>query len=174
VIPRPEFNLLLGEVLKEAESRPGISDGKARLLINGSIMDDPDFIENVEDLGAIVVTDTLCFGARSFWDMTDETGDPFESLIDRYYNHASCPRMAGEYQNRLKFIKRQIERADVDGVILEHIKFCDLHGTDNALLKKDLEKDGVATIELERQYGPLADAGRIRTRIQAFLERIGD
>jgi len=62
----------------------------------------------------------------------------------------------------------------VNGVILEHIKFCDLHGTDNALLKKDLEKDGVATIELERQYGPLADAGRIRTRIQAFLERIGD
>ncbi|MBW2622064.1 MAG: 2-hydroxyacyl-CoA dehydratase [Deltaproteobacteria bacterium] len=173
VMPRPEFNLALGEILKEAESRPGISNSKARLLINGSIMDDPDFIENVEDLGAIVVTDTLCFGARSFWDMTDESGDPFESLIDRYYNHVSCPRMAGEYQNRLKFIKKQIERADVNGVILEHIKFCDLHGTDNALLKKDLQKDGIATLELERQYGPLADAGRIRTRIQAFLERIG-
>jgi benzoyl-CoA reductase/2-hydroxyglutaryl-CoA dehydratase subunit BcrC/BadD/HgdB len=60
----------------------------------------------------------------------------------------------------------------VDGAILEHIKFCDIHGTDNALLKGDLEKAGIPAIELERQYGPLADAGRIRTRIQAFLERI--
>ena len=76
--------------------------------------------------------------------------------------------MAGEYPRRLDFVKEQIERAGVDGVILEYIKFCDIHGTDNALLKKDLEKAGIATIELERQYGPLADAGRIRTRVQAF------
>jgi len=40
-------------------------------------------------------------------------------------------------------------------------------------LKKDLEEDGIPVMELERQYGPLADAGRIRTRVQAFLERIG-
>ena len=81
--------------------------------------------------------------------------------------------MAGEYSTRLAFVKDQIERAGVKGVILEHIKFCDLHGTDNALLKRDLEKEGIAVLELERQYGPLADAGRIRTRVQAFLERIG-
>jgi len=81
--------------------------------------------------------------------------------------------MAGEYARRLNFIRSQAERAHVQGVILQHIKFCDLHGTDNALLKKDLEEQGIAAIELERQYGPLADAGRIRTRVQAFLERIG-
>jgi len=124
-------------------------------------------------LGAVVVTDTLCFGTRYFWDLTDETGDAFDALVERYYNHAPCPRMAGQYKRRLAFVKEQIERARIDGAILEHIKFCDLHGTDNALLKKDLEKAGIPTIELERQYGPLADAGRIRTRVQAFLERIG-
>jgi benzoyl-CoA reductase/2-hydroxyglutaryl-CoA dehydratase subunit BcrC/BadD/HgdB len=80
--------------------------------------------------------------------------------------------MAGEYTRRRGFVKDQIERARVDGVILEHIKFCDVHGTDNALLKEDLQEAGVPVIELERQYGPLADAGRIRTRVQAFLERI--
>jgi benzoyl-CoA reductase/2-hydroxyglutaryl-CoA dehydratase subunit BcrC/BadD/HgdB len=81
--------------------------------------------------------------------------------------------MTGAYPQRLAFLREQIERAGVKGVILQHIKFCDLHGTDNALLKRDLEKDGVPVMELERQYGPLADAGRIRTRVQAFLERIG-
>jgi benzoyl-CoA reductase/2-hydroxyglutaryl-CoA dehydratase subunit BcrC/BadD/HgdB len=136
-------------------------------------MDDVDFIANVEDLGAIVVTDALCFGTKSFWNLVDESGDVFENLVDRYYEHPPCPRMTGAYPQRLAFVKEQVERANVRGVILQHIKFCDLHGTDNALLKRDLERDGIPVMELERQYGPLADAGRIRTRVQAFLERIG-
>jgi benzoyl-CoA reductase subunit C len=173
-MPRLEYNRILREVLEEGPSRPdGASDGRVRLLVAGSMMDDPEIIANIEDLGAIVVTDALCFGAKNFWDLTDETGDVFENLVDRYYEHPPCPRMAGAYPKRLAFLRDQIERAHVDGAILEHIKFCDLHGTDNALLKKDLERDGIPVMELERQYGPLADAGRIRTRVQAFLERIG-
>jgi benzoyl-CoA reductase subunit C len=173
-IPRSEYNRILRELLQEARS--GSNDapkGKVRLLVAGSLMDDPEFIANVEDLGAIVVADTQCFGSRSFWNLTDETGDVFENLVDRYYEHPPCPRMIGAYSTRLAFVRDQIERAGVKGAILQHIKFCDLHGTDNALLKVDLEKDGIPVMELERQYGPLADAGRIRTRVQAFLERIG-
>jgi len=173
-MPRQEFNRLLGELLAELKESPGEAEqGKTRLLVAGSLMDDPEFIANVEDLGAIVVSDAMCLGTRSFWHLTDESGDVFENLIDRYYGHPPCPRMIGAYDQRLAFMKDQIERAGVDGVILQNIKFCDLHGTDNALFKKALEKDGVPVMELERQYGPLADAGRIRTRVQAFLERIG-
>jgi len=171
-MPKPEFNRLLEQVLEDAETGQGGSNRKTRLMVAGSIMDDQGFIENIEDMGAVVVTDAFCLGAKNFWDLVDENGDVFENLIDRYYTHAPCPRMAGEYPTRLNFIKEQIERANVQGVILEHIKFCDLHGTDNALLKRDLEKAGIATLELERQYGPLADSGRVRTRVQAFLERI--
>jgi benzoyl-CoA reductase/2-hydroxyglutaryl-CoA dehydratase subunit BcrC/BadD/HgdB len=76
------------------------------------------------------------------------------------------PKM--EY-NRL--VNNLLEEAE--GVVLETIKFCDMHGTDNALINHYLEKEGIPVIELERQYGPLADAGRVRTRVQAFLERIG-
>lgn len=171
-MPKLDFNRLLSSVLSEAETRAKATNGKIRLLVAGSMMDDPEFIENIEDVGAVVVTDTLCFGARSFWDLTDENGDPFEAIIDRYYKHAPCPRMAGQYTVRLAFLKERAEHARVDGVILEHIKFCDVHGADNALLKNDLEKAGIPVLELERQYGPLADAGRIRTRVQAFYERI--
>ncbi len=172
-MPKAEFNTLLSTLLEEVEGKDGEPNGKVRLLVAGSLMDDPAFLKNVEDLGAIVVTDALCFGTRNFWDLTDETLDPFDALVERYYRHMPCPRMAGEYKRRIAFVREQVKRAKVDGVILEHIKFCDVHGTDNALLKKDLEEDGVPVIELERQYGPLADTGRIRTRVQAFLERIG-
>jgi benzoyl-CoA reductase subunit C len=171
-IPKTEFNGMLSDLLKEAGTRKSESNRNFRLMIAGSILDDFDLIKSVEDLGAVVVTDSLCTGARNFWDLTDEGGEAFDALVERYYNHVPCPRMFGEYSRRLGFLQDQAERARVDGAILEHIKFCDLHGTDNALLKNDLEKAGIPVIELERQYGPLADAGRIRTRIQAFLERI--
>jgi len=173
-MPRVEYNRLLRELLEEAKPAGGdASDGRVRLLVAGSLMDDVEFISNVEDLGAIVVTDALCFGTKSIWNLTDESGDLLENLIDRYFQHPPCPRMTGAYPQRLAFLKEQVERAGVRGVILQHIKFCDLHGTDNALLKRDLEKAGIPVMELERQYGPMADAGRIRTRVQAFLERIG-
>jgi benzoyl-CoA reductase/2-hydroxyglutaryl-CoA dehydratase subunit BcrC/BadD/HgdB len=136
------------------------------------MMDDVELLENVEDLGALVVADTLCIGSRSHWDLTDEDRDPLDALVDRYLRHVPCPRMYGEYGKRFAFLREQAERANVDGVILEQIKFCDLHGTDNALLKRDLEQENIPALELERQYGPLADAGRVRTRVQAFLERI--
>ena len=173
-IPKAEYNRLLRELLEEAKpDSDAASNKRVRLLVAGSLMDDVEFIANVEDLGALVVSDALCFGAKSFWNSTDESGDALENLIDRYYEHPPCPRMTGAYPQRLAFLRDQIQRAGVQGVILQHIKFCDLHGTDNALLKRDLERDGIPVMELERQYGPLADAGRIRTRVQAFLERIG-
>ncbi len=171
-MPKDEFNRLLSKALEEVATRQSPANGKLRLLIAGSVMDDPEFIRNVEELGAIVVSDALCFGARSFSALTEESEEPLEALAKRYYYRVPCPRMAGQYKERFNFVKQQAERARVDGVILEYIKFCDLHGTDNALLKLDLEKMGIPAIELERQYGPLADAGRIRTRVQAFLERI--
>ena len=172
-MPRDQYNKLLKQVLDEASSRPKVGGDRTRLVVAGSLMDDPEFIENVEDLGAVVVGDALCFGARNIWNLTDEDGDPFEAVSRRYYEHEPCPRMSGEFRRRLGFVRDQIERSRADGAILEYIKFCDQHGTDNALLKHNLEKDGIPVIELERQYGPLADAGRVRTRVQAFLERIG-
>ena len=171
-MPKSEFNRLLTEVIQDAEQNPKPANGSVRLLVGGSMMDDIEFIKNIESMGGIVVADSLCMGARSFWDLTEEGGDIRENLIDRYYAHASCPRMAGEYHSRLTFTKDRIQEAGVKGAILENIKFCDLHGTENALLKNDLENEGIPVIELERQYGPLADAGRLKTRIQAFLERL--
>jgi bzd-type benzoyl-CoA reductase N subunit len=171
-MPKDRFNQVLAALLEEGAKEQGGGDGRIRLLVAGSMMDDVDLVEHVEDLGAIVVADTLCIGSRSYWDLTDEDKEPMEALAHRYFHHVPCPRMYGEYGQRLAFVKEQAKRSNADGVILEQIKFCDLHGTDNALLKRDLEKENIPALELERQYGPLADAGRVRTRVQAFLERI--
>jgi benzoyl-CoA reductase subunit C len=172
-MPRDEYNHLLKQLLKEIKSRNGISGYRARFMVVGSANDDPALINLIETTGGLVVTDSLCFGSRFFWDLDDEIGNPLENITNRYYYHTPCPRMYGEFAKRLAFVENMAREAKVDGIILQTIKYCDLHGVENALLEKSLEKEGVPTLRLEREYGPLADTGRIRTRVQAFLERIG-
>ena len=48
----------------------------------------------------------------------------------------------------------------------------DLHGAENALFERDLEALGIPCLRVEREYGPHIDAGRMKLRINAFLERI--
>jgi benzoyl-CoA reductase subunit C len=172
-MPRDEYNQLLAQSLEEIKSRSGISGYRARVMVVGSANDDPALIELIETTGGLVVTDSLCFGSRFFWDLDDEMSNPLENIANRYYYHTPCPRMYGEFAKRLAFIKDMASNAKVDGIILQTIKYCDLHGVENALLEKSLENEGIPTLRLEREYGPLADTGRIRTRVQAFLERIG-
>jgi bzd-type benzoyl-CoA reductase N subunit len=172
-MPRKDYNRLLKDKLSEISNRPGITDYRARLMMVGSINDDPALVELIEDLGGLLVADSMCFGARYFWDLNDETGDPMNSITARYYQHIPCPRMYGALSERLDFLTSAAREANVDGIILQAIKFCDLHGVENVLLERALEKEGIPTLKLEREYGPLADTGRFRTRVQAFLEQMG-
>ena len=95
------------------------------------------------------------------------------AITERYYSQILCPRMFDSYPERLEFAVDIAKQANVDGVILQSIRNCDIHGIDNVMLEKDFEERGIPVLVLEREYDALADAGRIKTRIQAFLERIG-
>ncbi|MEM3651162.1 MAG: 2-hydroxyacyl-CoA dehydratase family protein, partial [Candidatus Jordarchaeaceae archaeon] len=125
----------------------------------------------IEDLGGLVVTDSLCFGTRQFKGLVSGEGDPLEAIAKRYYCHNPCPRMLREYPKKLGFVKELAVKARVDGVIFEKIAFCDPHGVDNVMISKELEEQDIPTLVLERDY-LISDVGRFKTRVQAFLERI--
>ncbi len=80
--------------------------------------------------------------------------------------------MYGRYKERLAALKEKIDQANVDGVIMQNIRFCDLHGSENSLFERDLEAVGIPCLKVEREYGPLTETGRMKLRINAFLERI--
>jgi len=173
-IPPEIYNNLLTDLISDLDSgvisKKDASD-KPRLMIVGSAIDDIDFIRLIEDSGSIIVTDSLCFGRKCFYDLVKSNGDPLKSIVLRYFGHISCPRMFEKHEERYNFIKDAIKNANVDGVILQHIKFCDLHGVDNMLFERDLESEGIPCLRIEREYGSF-DTGRIKTRVDAFLERI--
>nr|HPJ95619.1 2-hydroxyacyl-CoA dehydratase family protein [Deltaproteobacteria bacterium] len=173
-MPREEYTKLLKKTidkLKKQLPAKTANQGK-RIMIVGSTSDDLDFIRLIEESGCTVVADTMCFGSRSFSDLTDEKGDPVPSLARRYLSHKFCPRMFGYYKDRLSHITDMAQKARVDGVILQNIRFCDLHGSENGIFERDLEAQGIPCMRMEREYGPLVETGRIRMRIDAFMERI--
>ena len=171
IMPRERFNELLGEALDEVRQRTGVSDYKARLMVGGSALDDAALIDIVEDMGGMVVTDSLCFGSRHFMNPVGEDGDPMKAIADRYYYHNPCPRMLGEFKGREQFTEELARGADVDGLLLQKIVFCDNHAVESTMLAEDLEPKGIPTLILEREY-MLSDIGRLKTRIEAFMERI--
>jgi benzoyl-CoA reductase subunit C len=173
-LPKDRYNRLLGALLEELESAEAASGYRHRLMVSGSAIDNPAMMKLIEDCGGLVVSDTLCFGARRFFrEPIEEDGDPLDAIADRYYRQILCPRMFDSYPERLELAVGVAKRADVDGVVLQSIRNCDVHGIDNVMLERDFEERGIPVLVLEREYDALADAGRIKTRVQAFLERIG-
>jgi benzoyl-CoA reductase/2-hydroxyglutaryl-CoA dehydratase subunit BcrC/BadD/HgdB len=172
-MPKEIFNERLAAAIEELKQRPGVADARARILVAGSYMDDPWLFEIIESTGALVVTDTLCTGRKHIEGMVEETADPMEAIVRRYFlRDPSCPRMVDGYPGRIAFTRRLAQQARVDGVIFERITFCDSHTVENVMESRDLEDLGVPTLSLEREYLG-GDRGRLKTRVQAFLEKIG-
>jgi len=173
-MPRAEFNQKMKELLKDLKGAEGIKNYKARLMLVGSILDNPNYIKVIEDIGGLVVTDSLCFGTRLFWrDVNEKDKDPLKALAKYYIQEKpACPRMFGEQPNRSKFIKDMVKDFKVDGVIGLRMVMCDLWTGEFFMLDKDLKADGVPFLKLEREYA-VVGAGQLRTRAQAFMESIG-
>ncbi len=168
-IPKEKFNELLADLIKESHDKKGNSDKKARIMVVGSMLDDTEFIKVIEEQGGLVVTDSLCYGTRYFWDLVDETSDPIDALARRYLSKISCPRMTDGHSLRTEFVKNLIKEFNVDGVILQRMKFCPFWWGEIFMLQKELKALGIPCLELEKEY-ILSGVGAVRTRLQAFME----
>ncbi|MFO7931857.1 MAG: 2-hydroxyacyl-CoA dehydratase subunit D [Thermodesulfobacteriota bacterium] len=173
-VPPEKFNEHMEHLLDELRSKKATGGGKAkkRLMLAGSINDDPGLMRLIEEAGAAVVADSICFGTRGADRPVDAVTDPVAALGQKYLAGCLCPRMFGEYDRRLNALAEKLTRSGAEGIILQNIRFCDLHGSENSLLEKDLEKNGIPCLKLEREYGPLTDTGRMKMRIEAFVEQI--
>ena len=180
-LPVQEANALFDEVLEELNRRKESPLDKApRILIDGACVDNIDFIKLIEDSGANVVADSLCIGTRDYWPHTETAIDPMEALAQRYLDRVNCPRTyrekagdsyGGELEARFGDIGSLIKEFEVDGLILYIYKYCDPFGFEVPARKAYFDQLGVPALYLEDEYS-IGTIGRMRTRIQAFLEII--
>ncbi len=172
VAPKKMLIKKIASLKETLDSREGITDYRARLLIVGGHLDDPGYINIIESTGALVVADHLCTGSIPGLDTVQVNDDPLKSVASHYLNKVSCPRMMEEFDSRIVRILRTVEEYGVDGIIIEYIKFCDTWGIEVGMLASVLRKKGFSVLCLERDYRTSGE-GQIKTRVQAFLESIG-
>jgi bzd-type benzoyl-CoA reductase N subunit len=173
-MPAERYNALLRSLLDDLSRSNGTREYRARLMIVGSELDDPEYVEIIEEQGGLVVTDSICYGTRTMWvDIDEQAADPVEALA-RYYiqERPSCPRMNGDQPRRAQFLRNLIDTFQVDGVIGERMLFCDFWCTEHYMNRLDFKEVGIPFIQLDREY-ILSGKGQLRTRIQAFLETMG-
>lgn len=168
VMDKQEHSHRLREML--ANLTPTQGQGGARLMLVGSVMDDPALLELVESLGGDVVVDDHCAGSRYFWGEVQDGHDPLAAIARRYLERPTCPLYDQPDRRRPEHVLQLAREYGVQGALLVLLKFCDPHEYDMPHLRAMFQKEGIPTLDLESDL--TISVGQFRTRIEAFLETI--
>lgn len=171
-MPKELFNQWLEQLLDELGKSSVTHKGRARLMVTGSVMNNPEFIRSIEAQGGLVVTDELCTSTRYWSDpvVQKEGQNPVEAISRRYLSNFPCARMVPS-DERFNRILNLVKDFKVDGVISQIIRYCVPYAHDLPLLKDRLKEPGIPVLALDVEYGT-SGSGQIQTRVQAFLEML--
>ncbi|MCB2189478.1 MAG: 2-hydroxyacyl-CoA dehydratase family protein [Deltaproteobacteria bacterium] len=172
IMPKPEFNQRLASLLPYLETRqPARKNHTPRLLLCGEYLDNPAYVQVVEDSGALVVMDELDTGSKYFMGLVDTSqGDTLGQLAERYMNRPGLSRM-GDWQGQAAQIISWVKEYQVQGVV-ELRQLYSLPLDYRAFfLGHALKEAGIPYLTLNREYHP-SHLGMLSTRVEAFVEMI--
>jgi benzoyl-CoA reductase subunit C len=170
IMPKTEHNILLKDWIDEVKKRPRTEDQKPRIAFSGSMLDNPDLLQEIEKGGCRIIADDICMGSRYFWDEVEGAGNPLESLSRRYLDRVPCSCIHPP-QRRMDHLLSMVNEFEADGVIFYKLKFCDNYHYDAPPFREKLKSLGIPVLELESEYAS-SGYGQLKTRVQAFLEMI--
>lgn len=168
----------LRETLEELKTREPDQkkNFRAKVVVVGSEIDDPELISLIEDSGALVVADRFCYGSfpgRQEIVLTDDE-DALTQVCRNYLQTTLCVRHSAQHkvQKRLDFAAQLAEDYHADGIIYEQIKFCTYWSYERALASHIMHNEyNIPTLSIDRPYMSRT-SGQLRTRVQAFVESI--
>ena len=149
---------------------------RARVVLAGSEVDDPEFTKLIEMCGAMVVADRYCFGSmpsREEIEIADGE-DAFTAICRHYLHWNQCARfMDGlKIDQRHDELKRLVKEYKADGIIYENMKFCEFWSYEKVLASHIMiEENDIPCATIEKEYA-LGSVGQLRTRFQAFVESV--
>ena len=171
-----KVNALCDELDGRVARGEGVAPAAApRILVSGTPMALPNWkLHNVvENVGAIVVNDESCIGARYYKDLMDEGGmtldGMLEKLTDRYMK-IDCSCFTPNDERPVQVVK-EVRESNAQGVIHYSLQFCHTYNIEAIKVREACEKAVIPFIAIESDYSP-EDIGQIQTRVEAFLEQI--
>ena len=178
VCPKDLVAEKLRETLEELKTREPDQkkNFRAKVVVVGSEIDDPELISLIEDSGALVVADRFCYGSfpgRQEIVLTDDE-DALTQVCRNYLQTTLCVRHSAQHkvQKRLDFAAQLAKDYHADGIIYEQIKFCTYWSYERALASHIMHNEyNIPTLSIDRPYMSRT-SGQLRTRVQAFVESI--
>jgi benzoyl-CoA reductase/2-hydroxyglutaryl-CoA dehydratase subunit BcrC/BadD/HgdB len=171
-----KVNELCDELEERVRSQEGVfPEGHPRVLVSGCPMAIPNWKVPwvVETSGAVIVGEESCVGERGTRWLTHERLETVEgmlgSIAERYFN-IDCAIFTPN-PSRLEQVKSMVTDHDAHGVIHYGLQFCQPYLMEAGVIEQELEKLGIPALRLDTDYSQ-EDAGQIRTRVEAFVERI--
>ena len=168
----------LKETLKEIKKRKPEEKFpfRARVVLAGSEIDDPDFTKLIESCGAMVVADRYCFGSFPSREQIEiqEGESAFDAICRHYLHWNQCARfMNGEKINqRSDEVERLFREFKADGIIYGNMKFCEFWSYEKVLESNIfMNERHIPVCTIEKEYA-LGAVGQLRTRFQAFIESL--
>jgi len=178
VCPHRLIKPYLEETLAELKKRKPEKEFpfRARVVLAGAEIDDPEFTKLIESCGAMVVADRYCFGSvPSREQIVIEEGETAFDAICRHYLYTNrCARfMSGnKIDQRMDTYESLYNDYKADGIILENMKFCEFWSYEKVLANHIMSNErGIPCCTIEKEYA-IGSAGQLRTRFQAFVESL--
>jgi benzoyl-CoA reductase subunit C len=170
-MPVEEHNGLLNELLALLPERTPLEKNRVRLMILSAALDHSnlEIVQEIENAGGVVVTDSSCVGSRNISDDVKMNGDPLESIGKRYLNRIPCPSKS-PIKPWFDNILNLAEEYRVEGAVFMIEKFCDPHGFPYPDLRDALKKKNIPSIKID--VGEAISRGQVNTRVGAFYEMI--
>ena len=168
----------LKETLEEIKTREPDPEFpfRARVVLAGSEIDDPEFTKLLEMCGAMVVADRYCFGSlpsREEIEIQDGE-DAFDAICRHYLHWNQCARfMDGmKIDQRHDALVQLVKDYNADGIVYENMKFCEFWSYEKVLASHIMiNEHGIPCCTIEKEYA-LGSVGQLRTRFQAFVESL--
>jgi benzoyl-CoA reductase/2-hydroxyglutaryl-CoA dehydratase subunit BcrC/BadD/HgdB len=169
-------NKICDELEKRIDARQGVFPEKTpRILVSGC----PQAVPNwklpmiVETAGAVIVGEESCVGERGVRNLTDESGESVEAMLDaiveRYFK-VDCAIFTPN-PDRLDHIRQMVAEYKADGVIHYGLQFCQPYLMESIPVEKALEDKQIPCLRIETDYS-MEDMGQLKTRVEAFVEQL--
>jgi len=151
---------------------------RPRLVLTGAPIIWPNFkpLNLIEESGADVVADTLCSGAQSLFDPVvyeeKSRGALLRALAQRYVFGSACPCFISQ-GTRLSRVLDLAEEFEADGVLNYSLRLCQLFDMEAYRLSRIMKTRKIPFMIMRTDYS-LEDTEQLRTRLEAFLETLGE
>ena len=172
-MPIEEYIEYMKTFLADVKSRTDTLDHPLRVMLVGSALDDPQYVQASENEGLLVVADLNSFGTRFLRDelVCGDDEDVFDALGRHYLNRSSCPRFQDGSDTIHEYILNAAKEYKVDGIIVERLKYCQKWEGESQVLQALFNEHDIPCLQLDRDEKMDAQ-GQFSIRVEAFREML--